>query len=339
MITSKNIPEVTSQVLTGFMSQLCEDLIQRFYQKQSSKDWMIRRATVVHHYTSIQTLYHIIESQSLIATNALYLNDKNEYKQGLYAYKFELEGNGYEKKSKFVKQLIAQIHPKLDTLAVSDYYVTCFSAEQDLLSQWNAYGDAAKGVSISFDLNKLSGCFQYRVRGSWINYDLYKKLKRVQFINQEFFQRYSRLVRQYQFKDEAQMLDVGTELYLKYLVPVFVSGYKDHAFEQEHEYRIALKNEGFMELDIDFMVKGGITITPYTKLILNNKYWEQEYEKMSQQERPAVLPTSGVDKLPITEVMLGPLADEDYITPGLRMYLDSRGYNNVKITKSRVPLR
>lgn len=332
-------PQISSEILTGFMSELCDDLLQRFYQKMSAKDYMIKRATAVHHYTSIQTLYHIIESQSLIATNALYLNDKNEYQQGLYTYKFEMGSNIYDKYSKLVKQLIAKIRPQFDTLAVSDYYVTCFSAEQDLLSQWTAYGDAGKGVSISFNLNHLDGCFQHRVRGGWINYDLYKKLKRVQVINQEFFKRYSRLVRAYQFKDEAQVLDVGTELYLKYLVPVFVSGYKDHAFEQEHEYRIALKNEKFTDLNIDFMVKGNHAITPYTRLILKKRYWEQVYEKMPPEQQPAELPTGVVNQLPITEVMLGPLVDEAYITPGLRMYLDSRGYDQVKISKSRVPLR
>ena len=333
-------PEITSEILNGFIFNLCENLLTRFFAKLSSNDWMIKRATTVHHYTSIQTLYHIIESQSLIATNALYLNDKNEYRQGIYAYKFEMEhSDTFKKSSKLVRDLVSHIYPKLDSLSVSDYYVTCFSAEQDLLSQWNAYGDSGSGVSISFNIDALAGCFQHRIRGSWINYDLYKKLKRVQIINNEFFKGYSRLVREFRFKDEQQILEVGAELYLKHLVPVFVSSHKDRAFEQEHEYRFALKNEMGTDLDIEFMVKNNKTITPFTRLILGEKYWKDQYDKMPPKQQPAVLPTSVVNKLPITEIMLGPLVDEAFVTPGLKMYLESRGYGAVKISKSSIPLR
>jgi len=98
---SANKPAIASEILAGFMLQLCEDLLQRFYTKLSASNWKIRKATAVYHCT--------------------------------------------------------------------------------------AYGDSGNGVSIGLCINQLSSCYQQRTRGSWINYYLFKKLKWVRVINQEFF--------------------------------------------------------------------------------------------------------------------------------------------------------
>lgn len=43
----------------------------------------------------------------------------------------------------------------LNTKGQRSVYISCFSKESDILSQWRAYADNGKGVSIGFDLEKL----------------------------------------------------------------------------------------------------------------------------------------------------------------------------------------
>ena len=45
---------------------------------------------------------------------------------------------------------------KLDSRGQRSVYISCFSKKPDLLSQWRAYAEDGTGVSIGFDLKKLS---------------------------------------------------------------------------------------------------------------------------------------------------------------------------------------
>jgi len=61
-------------------------------------------------------------------------------------------------------------------------YITCFSRKGDLLSQWRAYGDDGRGVSIGFD-SKLLSKADSRKNDIYIEDVLYDKEKQIEEIH------------------------------------------------------------------------------------------------------------------------------------------------------------
>lgn len=45
------------------------------------------------------------------------------------------------------------------------------------------------------------------------------------------------------------------------------------------------------------------------------------------------------DRLPLKEIILGPCVDRHFVKPGIRSFLDSKGYYNVIINQSNIPIR
>jgi hypothetical protein len=61
-------------------------------------------------------------------------------------------------------------------------YITCFSRKGDLLSQWRAYGDDGRGVSIGFD-SKLLYKVDSRKNDIYVEDVLYDKEKQIEDIH------------------------------------------------------------------------------------------------------------------------------------------------------------
>ncbi len=127
----------------------------------------------IYHYTNSAGLQGILENKYIWATNAYYLNDVSELKYGESLAKeilnpliFSLSPSG---SNHWVKKSEREITAPLEisskyallfeaTQAViripkNDVYVSSFSLEKNLLSQWRAYGNHGGGYSIGFDIS------------------------------------------------------------------------------------------------------------------------------------------------------------------------------------------
>lgn len=94
---------------------------------------------VIYHYTSNDALLKILRSKALRMSSRHHLNDEMEGEQflALVAERFDQEDSD---KLKSIKAHLERFEP----------FVTCFSSEPDLLSQWRGYASDGTGVSIGF---------------------------------------------------------------------------------------------------------------------------------------------------------------------------------------------
>ena len=131
------------------------------------------RQPVIYHYTDVSGLHGILQSNRLWASAAYYLNDSSEIE---YGCKLALEAIAVWKD---VNQRIQSFavdalrglesifsHPLSRISRSATIYVTCFCENDNLLSQWRAYGQAG-GYSLGFEVDKSWRTMALRVPGEF----------------------------------------------------------------------------------------------------------------------------------------------------------------------------
>lgn len=196
-------------------------------------------------------------------------------------------------------------------------FCSCFSEKRDLLSQWRAYADMGKGVSIgihSESLNLLSGFpieidrFQPEERISLIPmiYDEYRQKEIIE-------------------KHLAKTLEEKNPLYAM-VMSDFARLFKHPAFKEEVEWRI--NHHCLQENDVltDCFTKEVQYINKVTQGLTPYLIWPFDSNK-----------NLFIKDCPIIEITLGP---ENKTNIGdMKMFIKDLGYENVNITKSTIPYR
>lgn len=117
-------------------------------QKQYSKAFRIpKQGKLLYHYTTMETVWKILESGSMLARNIRFSNDSKEYLLGgekIREYICKKSNNSNDKK---IEQCIQA--------NIQNYYMICFCEKGDLLSQWRGY--ANDGVSLGMDFLEEEG--------------------------------------------------------------------------------------------------------------------------------------------------------------------------------------
>ncbi len=112
--------------------------------------------TLLYHYTTQQGLLGIVSTKTLWATDIRFLNDAKEFQ-----YTIELAQDQLQQLNESVdRRTLQRIAERLsDMAAVTSqprFYVSCFSANGDQLSQWRAYSNRRSGFSIGFNFANLA---------------------------------------------------------------------------------------------------------------------------------------------------------------------------------------
>jgi len=111
------------------------------------------RPALLYHYTDSRGLLGMLETNTIWATEAGFLNDSAEleYVYTVVARVAERQRNGLQ--SQAAKKLAARLTRAREEgfFLMQSVYVACFSQERDLLSQWRAYADDGLGYAIGFD--------------------------------------------------------------------------------------------------------------------------------------------------------------------------------------------
>ncbi len=269
------------------------------------------------HYTDIHGLIGILESGTLRLCSYRTMNDSMELKWSIEHKLKALQSNS---NTAFQHEFLNKIRDCLEVFPLHAY-MTCFSSEKDLLSQWRAYGDDGKGVAIGFNLAETV------FENKWPTYepnvsDLYAGYFDVRYDNEEhfgipmdayvsIFNDYSGIVE----KEPLRMESVANAM-AHTLVHNSVA-YKHPAFKEEKECRILnltyqANNHAFVGTtsDIKFKASG-------SKL---TSYFEYKFQK-------------GI----VTEIVLGPKSEIDINELGL--FLQKYGYEDIVITNSSASYR
>lgn len=292
---------------------------------------MKKKDKIIYHYTSLDGLLGIIDSKSIWTTNIIYLNDISElnYAKSLFneeIKRFTKETPNFKRRRNlddsmgciFCELLEENIAKLLPSEQLS-FYVSSFSEEKDLLSQWRGYCHGGNGVSVGFNLNTLKACAE---RSSIsLRPCIYSKDKQVESLR-NLIDRTAAMFSQeigvstnkaeaWDSKSKHLAVDFMTEFIQ--LAPTF----KHPQFAEEKEWRIiaGFQTEKIKKI-IRFRPENSMLI-PYIEI---------------------PLPTEN-DKLAIDQIVIGP-TNEPLLSKGsVEMLLQARNVSCGSIRCSTVPYR
>jgi hypothetical protein len=277
--------------------------------------------SVVYHYTSVAGMIAILDSKSLWATEARYLNDSTEmtYAADEVIAPLVERRVANEPHDRRTYEVLEGIKGIAGLVKESGHrYVTCFCERDDLLNQWRVYA-GNDGYSIGFDTSRLLGSgvdAQLRnvVYTSAQQHGLVSQILQstAEFLDPHF--RSERLS-----DNDKEYLLARCLVHTTKAVTGLVLNFKHPSFDVEHEWRlIAMSKPGRAEKPRHRAGRYGLT--PYLKL----------------EPRDA----SG-NLLPIVSLTHGPTSLPSNAKHAMRSLLLEHGYDlkAVAIKGSSVPIR
>ena len=276
---------------------------------------------IIYHYTDPAGLIGIVSDGQLWVTDIRYLNDSSELLYALDILKDALNATDSEFGTESFQIGVAVAARERKSLFndLTDTYVTCFSQEDDLLSQWSLYGSRGSGFSIGFDRTKLEQVISPEPHCPESSHSLsgiippVKKLVRIRY---EAAEQTSDLRRIFDRFVEA-LPEAPTNLHISQCGQAVVDSaarsaslFKHPCFAHEKEWRIIISGLGGM-FQLHFRASLRTPI-PYIK-------------------------TVKVPLLPIVSITIGPTLHQDLSHRSVQKLLYDKGYNNVVIKRSSLP--
>ncbi len=237
--------------LISAKSSLLEELRKKVNIDKSKRNFTDSDQYLAH-YTSVDTIYSILEHQTidlktgcLRLYDAFYFNDPNE---GRYLK------NELEKSYEWMKNATQETQ---DTDAFICSFVHGNKKIGDNLSYWQSYGKDGLGCSI-----QLSAGYKYKQDFKPVLYGK-KNIEKMKKRYRDYFDLGSILYHKFQANNDKESF--ATEFWKCFDGIKFL--YKDDAYANENEYRFVIVSSKESEIEYDFRSEG-----PYLrKYILNKK--------------------------------------------------------------------
>jgi hypothetical protein len=285
----------------------------------------------LHHFTSLDIAYHIILMDNVRLSHAEYSNDQTEMAEAKEIIWAELQRRSSN-------AFFSQVLTKYETLAPNlDAYIFCTSTgkpgvhpPQDVLSQWRAYGQDGRGVSLTLDAGKLARLVS-NTPGFRINPVIYQRAAQARFVN-EILDR--GLLAHNNNTPNAREATIAA---LVFVTPLM----KAPGFEEEREWRLI-----FMPPEVDVRPQFGFQarrdfLAPYIEL---THLWNDLRPKLVgvaelRATLPSYLPAVNLPLVPITEVMVGPSGHQWLNVRAFSKLLIQANRLAVALSKSSIPYR
>jgi len=295
------------------------------------------------HYTTAQGLLGILESNSLRATDALYMNDASERQHGKELLHIVMTNEAKHSRSSVFKKYCEATELFVNQFPPFGAYVFCLTTHRNQLSQWRAYA-ANGGYSIGFHVDKLRTLLREKHLGgdlfkaeglykviyhSNIQTELLKKAIQesfVMYMNEEVTKRSKitlhRLTCVIEGRDEnhelEDFLNHISDFYIK--TQQHFSTFKHPAYEEESEWRIVRSRSpllGSKPVPLGFRPSADFLI-PY-----------------------CFIAPKGKDRLPISSITIGPREHPGLSVSAVEEALKAFGYARpaVAVFDSQIPLR
>lgn len=289
-------------------------------------DWRKEHTNVpvfLYHYTNAAGLNGIISSNRMWATNISYLNDSSEILYASELIKQTLEESEHKNDLNIVKEFLIRAQRTFNPFdSFLSAYVVCFCEEEDLLSQWRAYGSQGGGYAIGLE-SKYVGL---RESPNFVlRKVIYKKVDQKRLIEDRITQICELLIKVCQNRkeqDATHVIAVFCE-HLRFLFTEMLCCFKNPSFAEEKEWRAAyIMFKDFEEdgTQLQFRISGG-SLIPFLDLDLS--------------------PSEGLfsGKLPIARIVHGPPLHPEPTKKSLELLLRKHGYVFVDVVGSSIPLR
>lgn len=293
---------------------------------------------IYYHYTSLGTLWAVLDSETLRATQACFSNDSEEVRKGKNLIKCICE-RYYQKESSPENKMLAEYARNLnqDINDEIDCYIVCFCGDDDKLSQWRAYC-RNDGVSIGFAFDGTEPYYYFKdmpeanqpehnavIYPVWyldesgtIDKELYHNVVSVDDISEHILEKINELRRLADFQMEKASLEST--------IPLI----KHVGFYEEDEYRLLVCNTqseqgGSIPYPLDPYVKtredSGIQ-NPYINISFAKKIPESDADDASKKKAKLISPVKAIRLYNIPE--------------NLRLLIHKR-FSALKIIESSIP--
>lgn len=262
----------------------------------------------LYYYTNVETMRFILQGANIYATNLGYMNDAEEYANGLR----ELRDIFNERKGKELispKMLSEMLENEITSYSIS------FSEARDLLSQWSMYAGES-GVSLKMDFSRTKKYLAYPIGSDGLKAKKRKILPDKVTIQKVYYctkmameeNEYKKIVDEIWDKTGAKIKDIDDE-YLalwKQMAP-FV---KRAEFKAEAEHR----------------------------LVFNMAEWEESFQidyRNSQNVLKPYLDIECKDGWPIHEIVVGPGFNQDVVFRSILHFLNHAKLRIPKLNGSK----
>lgn len=282
---------------------------------------------VIYHYTDPKGLIGILSDGRLWATDIRYLNDSSELQYAQEVHNRMLQEMA-STSATFIEKALAERAMSLRYTFASAVrnYVTCFSAHDDLLSQWKTYSSWGAGFSIGFDRVQLARMLNPSATLGDIMKAMLRpdtRLVEVKYLDaaevprlKKAFERFASTLDEKCSEDQIQKCAQA----IVDNVALAAAQFKHPGFRSEGEWRLVIATifASIYPLDLDDRLlfrASSRTVIPYLTT-----------EKQAD------------GKLPIVSVTIGPTLHQELSELSVRALLKAKGYSEVKIKASSLPL-
>lgn len=286
---------------------------------------------VIYHYTSAEGVAGIIGNHEIWMSNTAFMNDTTELKMLQTARSIFKEDDFT---NEYVKDAWRNVEQQSHD---ANYYMASFSKVKDLLEQWRAYGSFCIGFAAR-RLRERKGA------------SLYRCLYRASDIR--------RWILRKERTEGWDQLTEGIEKKLLAFNLFYIASmkFKNGHFRNEKEVRlIAMSYHNWRYDNSPEMYEDNFPIhfrthpvygcpVPYVKFFIEQagaekaeKTKEREMEMKARKLREESAKERKL--LPITEVIVGPIAYQKEAKAACEILLAERGYKNVRVNVSSIPYR
>ncbi|WP_167880653.1 DUF2971 domain-containing protein [Leptospira congkakensis] len=305
----------------------------------------IKIPSEIYHYTSLQAIYSILKQKTIRLTNCEFLNDNSEiiYIRKIISELLDTDEdiNNYRSDSNFVsffKESVLKTFDKHVEKLTPNIFILSLTESNHSLSMWSGYSDS-DGYRLTFDFEsivnniasigtntfvseKKSGSLKLK-NFTYTAKVIYSKKDQIEYLK-KFLLIYAKVLfdlGSVRF-DSQKATEFNAESISEIFGKLFAFAYicKDDCFEYENEHRITITFDyrtGDRKLVEQYRFSRG-SIIPYIELDFTD-------------------PKTNL--IPIVEIQIGPKINIDIAEKGLKRFLDSSGYSNISVTKSKIPLR
>jgi hypothetical protein len=327
-------------------SRLANQALGKVYQLNNERHSVLTKpvTNLLYHYTSAEGLKGIIETNELWATSAYYLNDAAEISYGCGVLKRVLD-EWIQKNPQLENSLVSGFAYNLRKAFGEDFhnktlmlpiYVACFCEEDNLLTQWRAYGQLG-GYSLGFEITGRSGFTGpslvpepkiYTAKLVKVEYDRTRQEEVCRSILKPLFEIFTDNataraiveIGDHPLFGYSKFLRVTTDLLMEEIV-----AFKNESFKVENEWRIVVRPRELVKQGID---DGGKTLTPtYFRC---SKGMLIPYVKLNGKSRK---------KLPISSIRSGPTLDKTLAAVAIIEMVTQNGFPAVTVRGSDITVR
>lgn len=292
---------------------LFEKTFHEALKRLQSPTWV---ATDFCHYTTLQGLIGIVESNELWLSDRRFVNDKLEYEYGKQLALFTIgEIAGSERDAEF-RGLLEKLLSSIQMSSGREIYIGSMSLSPDKLDLWKGYGSSSDSVCIrfagDFDLWNTGNSHPAHIRQQRVVYDEAEQKCLIGAIIQPFKAHYA------EFRQFAHPFLHD----LIWLIESQFISFKHPEYASENELRLTIANlDGVLEhkKPRHRIAKG--MVVPY----ISTKY-------ISKDVNPPI------KRLPIREIVVSPTSKPD-LQKSVEVFMRNMGYKEVQVAGSSIKFR